>query len=116
MRELRGLILHKYPIFEEELPPDNTAFVVGDVNHGIDFPDESVDCSFEVDILKVGLSVGGITTDQRPLYFKEVLRVLNSGSGRIQVTEPRSGPCSQPPEVFHETQHSVKSLSVILRT
>lgn len=32
-----------YPIFEDELPPDNTAFIAADVNEGIGFPDNSVD-------------------------------------------------------------------------
>jgi hypothetical protein len=32
-----------YPIFKEDPPPENIAFVVGDVNQGIDFPNASVD-------------------------------------------------------------------------
>src|SRR5579859_8060191 len=31
-----------YPIFEADLPPDNTAFLAADVNEGIEFPDDSV--------------------------------------------------------------------------
>jgi ubiquinone/menaquinone biosynthesis C-methylase UbiE len=85
-----------YPIFEEVLPPANTAFVVGDVTRGIIFPDESVDLVHSRLCLQGGakcrLVQGGITADQWPSYFKDVLRVLKSGSGWIQVTEPRSEP------------------------
>jgi len=34
----------------------------------------------------------GITKDQWPAYFKEVLRVLKPGSGWIQLTEPKTQP------------------------
>lgn len=79
--------------------PQNCEFLIGDLNHGLPFPDDSMDLVhsrylsfFGVLYSYFRIIMSGLTMDQWPLYLKEVYRILKPGTGWAQLAEIRGWP------------------------